>query len=86
MKQAMLIFLSAIIKKAKKKSEKSVGQFWNRIRVQSIRISNETNFEKAVTLINWDCLNGPKSKIFAIEENEVQKWISFDLLDFECQD
>ena len=52
MKQAMLIFLSAIIKKAKKKSEKSVGQFWNRIRVQSIRISNETNFEKAVTLIN----------------------------------
>ena len=70
----------------KKKSGKSVGQFWTRIRLQEIRISKETNFENAVTLINPEILNEPKSKIFAIEENEVKKWISSDLLDFECQD
>ena len=57
-----------------------------RICVEEIRISKATNSDNAVTLINRDILNEPKSKIFAIEENEVQKWISFDLLDFECQD
>ena len=57
-----------------------------RICVEEIRISKATNSDNAVTLINRDILNEPKSKIFAIEKNEVQKWISSNLPDFECQD
>ena len=63
-----------------------VDNFWARILVQEVRISEEANYQKGGSLINQDSLRWLKYEIFPIQgmaQNKVQKWIVLDLSEIE---